>query len=49
MRPFGAKTSRYGPNELGYRRAAKTLQSEARLHPNFCFYFLNFFLGFKQT
>jgi len=22
--PFGAKTSRYGPYELGYRRATKT-------------------------
>jgi len=22
--PFGAKTSRYGPHELGYRRATKT-------------------------
>jgi len=28
--PFGAKTSRYGPHELGYRRATKKLlQSDA--------------------
>jgi hypothetical protein len=23
-KPFGAKTSRYGPHELGYRRATKS-------------------------
>lgn len=45
MRPFGAKTSRYGPNVLGYRRATKTLQSDAILFPSFCIYFLNLFLG----
>lgn len=26
---FGAKTSRYGPHELGYRRATKTKQNDA--------------------
>jgi hypothetical protein len=31
--PFGAKTSRYGSHDLGYRRAAKILQSDAILYP----------------
>ena len=26
---FGAKTSRYGPHELGYRRATRAKQSDA--------------------
>lgn len=34
MRPSGAKTSRYGPHDLGYRRAAKTKQNDAKLFPN---------------
>jgi len=43
--PFGAKTSRYGSNDLGYRRAAKALQNDAILFPNNLILFLNLFLG----
>ena len=36
---FGAKTSRYGPYELGYRRATKAKQNDAIPSRNYSFHF----------